>query len=82
MPYIPEVRRKELERKRLPERPGELAYLIWLDVLRYIEHKGASYATYAEVLGILQATSLELYRRRIGAHENDAIARHGDVVVD
>ncbi len=40
---------------------------------------GESYANYADVIGTLECAKQELYRRWVGAYEDKAIARHGDL---
>ena len=41
------------------------------------EHE--SYSNYADLIGTLECAKHELYRRWVGAYEDKAIARHGDL---
>ena len=38
-----------------------------------------SYSNYADIIGTLECAKHELYRRRLAAYEDTAIARHGDL---
>lgn len=38
-----------------------------------------SYSSYADIIGTLECAKLELYRRRVAAYEDKAIAKNGDV---
>jgi hypothetical protein len=59
--------------------PGGLHYLITELVKKYIRSHPFNYCTLNEVLGVLTAVSMELYRRVIGRYENQKIKQHGDV---
>ena len=78
MPYIDQPSRRKLDSGSLPSNPGELTYTLTLDVLngrdaehlthvlvRYVESQGQCFQTFAEILGSLEATKLELCRRRM-----------------
>lgn len=78
MPYIDQPSRRKLDSGSLPSNPGELTYTLTLDVLngrdaqhlthvlvRYVESQGRCFQTFAEILGSLEATKLELCRRRM-----------------
>ena len=77
MPYIDQPSRRALNSGSLPSNPGELTYTLTLDVVngrdaehlthvlvRYVESQGKCFQTFAEILGSLEATRLELLRRR------------------
>ena len=40
---------------------------------------GESYSNYADVIGTLESSKLELYRRWVAAYEDKAIAKNGDI---
>lgn len=90
MPYISKEQREALEH-RTPEDVGELTYELTAVVLRYLRKMTAirtgvspcptSFQDYAEVLGALEATKLELYRREIAPYEDIKVAVNGDVFV-
>ncbi len=78
MPYIDQPSRGRLDRGGNPSNPGELTYVLTLDtvngrdaehithvLVRYVESQGKCFQTFAEILGSLEATELELLRRRM-----------------
>lgn len=78
MPYIDQPSRRKLDSGSDPSNPGELTYVLTLDTLngrdaehlthvlvRYVESQGRCFQTFAEILGSLEATKLELCRRRM-----------------
>ena len=80
MPYIPGlVRRADLELNQYDAKtPGELNYVLTRIVLSYLPAK-PGYTAYNEVLGVLEAVKLELYRRAIAPYEDTKITENGDV---
>ena len=60
---------------------GELTYVLTRTVLDYLARTPdpPRYRDYAEVLGALEATKLELYRKRISLYEDEKCAANGDV---
>jgi hypothetical protein len=82
MPYIPDRggRRAALRSGSVtPENMGELTYVLTTVAIRYVEAHGRRFQTFGEVLGALQATSLEFYRRRVADYEDEKIEENGDV---
>lgn len=77
MPYIPEFRR-HMVKVEGPANSGELCYSLYKACLDYVGGAG-SFTRYAEVLGALEATKHELYRRHVGPYEDGAIERNGNV---
>ena len=78
MPYIDQPSRRKLDSGSDPSNPGELTYVLTLDTLngrdaehlthvlvRYVESPGRCFQTFAELLGSLEATKMELCRRRM-----------------
>ena len=80
MPYIVQDARKRFkEEETFPANEGELNYVITKLCLAYAEEKGISYATYNQLIGVLECCKLEFYRRAVATYEDEAIARNGDV---
>jgi len=83
MPYIEDKRRREQLLNSgivgIPKNAGELNYKITIICKQCLEHKGESYQTYNDILGVLAAVPLELYRRKIVQYEGEKIAENGDV---
>jgi hypothetical protein len=79
MPYIEQARRRELDSGRDgPRNADELNYMITQMLINYLgDHP--HYAQYNDVLGVLTAAQLELYRRLVAPYEVDRIAGNGDV---
>lgn len=59
--------------------PGDLNYLFSMIIKSYIHVKDESYQTYNDIIGALENTKLELYRRKIGNYEDSKIKENGDV---
>lgn len=80
MPYIPNSDRAALNSdERFPVTPGELNYVITRAVHDYLHRRGVSYAVYNELIGVLECTKLELYRRLVAPYEDQKIKQNGDV---
>ena len=80
MPYIPQSDRDLLDTPEWqPETPGELNYVITQTVRQYVNEYGVSYSRLNDVIGVLEAVKLELYRRVVGPYEDLKIAENGDV---
>lgn len=79
MPYIGQVRRRELAGGRPPETPGELNYLLTRMADEYLQRKGVSYATVNAVVGVFECAKLELYRRIAVPYESRKWGDNGDV---
>ena len=77
MPYIdPDTRPKV---KQLgPTNAGELNYAITSLIVEYLGSH-YNYASFNEVVGVLECAKLELYRRRIGEYEDRKCRENGDV---
>ena len=78
-PYIPQQLRASAS--RAPADAGGLAYAITALIQDYLAHAPARFKDYAEILGVLEAVKLEIYRRRVAPHEDAACAANGDVFV-
>lgn len=83
MPYIKKPERAKFEKslKVLPnlENAGELNYFITKVCLQYIEDHKLSYNTLNEIVGALECSKIEFYRRSIAPYEGIKIAENGDV---
>ena len=79
MPYIRKADRPAAEAR--PCTVGELTFKLTQDCLRYLTLSGEnqSFRDFAEVLGALEATKLELYRRRVAPYEDVKCKENGDV---
>lgn len=82
MPYIDQDARHHLDYGANPVTAGELNYVITRTVEDYIERKGGlNYGNLNEVLGVLTAAQLELYRRLAAPYEDQKINQNGDVYI-
>ena len=80
MPYIPQKDRARILAGATPRTAGELNYAITIMLCRYIVSKeNISYQVYNEVLGVLEAVKLELYRRCISPYEDLKCKSNGEV---
>jgi len=59
--------------------PGELNYIITYILLNYLNHNKINYTNINEVIGVLECTKLELYRRLAIPYEDKKIKENGDV---
>lgn len=78
MPYITRDAREALTR-RVAENPGELNYEITTLLRSYQFKKGLNYQTINDILGALEASKTEFYRRVVIPYETSKIAENGDV---
>lgn len=89
MPYINQSRRYQLEDaganfedlgRTMTGEPGVLNYAITTLIQGYLSGYGAvHYDDLNEVLGVLEAAKLELYRRKVAPFEDHKIEENGDV---
>lgn len=79
MPYIEKPLRHRLDIGNThPMNAGELTYVLTRMILDYASGN-ISFQVYAEILGALEATKLELYRRVIAPYEDSKKETNGDV---
>lgn len=84
MPYIKTEKRIKLQpivnkfTEDLTD-PGELNYLITKLALTYLHQHGESYQTFNDIIGVLEASKLELFRRKVALYEDGKIFENGDV---
>ncbi len=83
MPYIEKEKRKHLkiwyESTPAPRSAGELNFVFTQVIQDYLEANKESYQTYNDIMGALEGTKLELYRRKIAPYEDKKIKENGDV---
>lgn len=77
MPYIAPEQRFKYNRD-LPKSPGVLNYSITYLIVQYLKGR-ENYASYNEVIGVLECAKLELYRRMVAPYEDKKIEENGDV---
>ena len=94
MPYIKQEDRKKFSQggcehfdtpmdyiAYISQNAGDLNYAFSTVLNSYISKKGESYATYNEIVGVLECIKLELYRRHISPYEDKKILENGDVAL-
>ena len=83
MPYIDPEARAVIGPHVLPVPldVGELTFVLYRECMEYVGqvHRQANFQTWAEVLGALEATKLELYRRHVAQYEDRKREVNGDV---
>ena len=93
MPYIEQSRRdvyeesinnivNEMFRKSVTDEnavSGELNYIIFSIMKRYVKAKGKRYFRMQNLLGALDCCSKEFYRKVVAPYEDEAIEKNGDV---
>jgi len=92
MPYIPQDQRPTFEPiiaqavEALTavdddQAKGQLNYLIFSIIQRYLANKGMRYSRAQDFIGgVLSCCQMELYRRLLAPYEDQAVARNGDVI--
>lgn len=79
MPYIEAKFRDEIEAGSDPMTPGEVNFAITRICNRYLLNFGESYTHYNDLIGVLEAVKLELYRRLVAPYEDQKRHQNGDV---
>ena len=79
MPYIQEDERELLATGALPHTPGHLNYLLSIEVDNYLNHKGVSYTSLNDVMGVLACIQAEVYRRIATPYELKKLVENGEV---
>ena len=80
MPYIPRHRRPVARAE--PESIGELTYKLTVACTEYLGQWPYGYSELAAILGALEATKQEFYRRVVVPYENSKCVSNGDVYTD
>lgn len=76
MPYIKKERRDDSAEL---ENVGDLTYVMAMICKEYMERKGESYQTHAEIRGALENTASEWYRRKTAPYEDRKKEENGDI---
>ena len=81
MPYIKKQFRSKFLFVVLPNTPGELTFVLYKQCLLYLKKYKESYDIYNQIIGSLECTKLELYRRKITLYEDKKIKENGDIII-
>lgn len=80
MPYIEPGRRTILfDGYDAPANAGELNYYLTMVVMEYFEVNGGRYQQINDILGALEGSKLEFYRRVAAPYEEKKRTEHGDI---
>lgn len=87
MPYIKQNWRKEIDDYIDEiscnidiENPGVLNYVISKLIYKSLNKNGqVNYEKYNKVIGVIECSKLEIYRRLVSEYENEKIKENGDV---
>lgn len=80
MPYVDRTVRKALDNGIMEvSSAGELNYCMTKLALRYLELKGESYQTHAEIISAFEGAKLEWYRKKTAIYEDKKCAANGEV---
>ena len=79
MPYIKKEDRIKLNESNISNNSGELNFQITMLINSYLERKGVNYTNLNEVIGVLECSKLEIYRRLAAKYEDKKISENGDV---
>ena len=91
MPYILKSRRDDLDyaktviasaiQQKKIDCAGDLNYLFTVTIHEYLKQKGLNYANINEMIGMLECTKLELYRKVAANYEEEKAKINGDINV-
>lgn len=80
MTYIKPEARIAIAEGRKPQSCGELNYVITRECIEYMkENPWTTYGTLNNVLGVLEAVKLELYRRMVVPQQEEKRHEYGEV---
>jgi len=85
MPYIKAMRKKFFEDilchyiTNTPQNSGELNFLFTMLSKQYLHNQGESYQTYNDIIGALEGSKLELYRKQTALYEDKKEKENGTV---
>jgi broad-specificity NMP kinase len=80
MPYIVRQLRELIDSgKENPVDPGPLNYKITKVIKQYLDDNGLNYSTINDIIGVLECSKLEMYRRLAAGYEDKKIKENGDV---
>ena len=78
MPYISNENKWALQ-KRYPRTSGELNYKITELIIKYVQSMGLCYDTINDIMGALEGSKAEFYRRVAAPYEDLKARLNGDV---
>jgi hypothetical protein len=78
MPYIKDDQRVTLDITEI-KNSGELTYLLTKVCMTYLKDKDKSFYTLNQVIGALENSKMEFYRRVLVPYENGKLSENGDV---
>jgi hypothetical protein len=86
-PYIKKTEREKFRNEinclnQRIENVGDLNYVITKLLLGYVHNNGEKYKTYNDVMGVMNCSNQEFYRRFISIYEDKKIAdiENGDII--
>jgi hypothetical protein len=80
VPYIKDERRDLIvDGLMSPSVAGELNFALSQVIKDYLKTHATNYQTYNDVIGVLEALKLEIYRRLVAPYEDTKIIENGDV---
>jgi len=80
MPYITIPRRIEINNGEIPKNAGELNYAVTSLMNQYISTgTKINYQRFNDIIGVLESSKLEIYRRLVAEYEDKKIIENGDV---
>lgn len=83
MPYIkPENRARLMDPDEPVNTMGELTYVLFYNMMVYLEQKGMSYQTLGEITSAADNAKVEFQRRFLAPYEDERLAENGDVVLE
>ena len=85
MPYIKNEDRDKFVNKdvlmagALANNAGELNYVISMVCKGYLVQHGREYRVFNDIIGVLEAAKMEIYRRQLAPYEDIKIEKNGDL---
>jgi hypothetical protein len=79
MPYVTKVQKMSLGAGGKIEGSGELNYMLTMVIKRYWVNSNKRYQDINDILGALEGSKQEFYRRVVVDYENEKIKENGDV---
>lgn len=82
MPYIKNERRFAIDSGEIPKDVGELNYAITRMLHKYlVTGTKINYQRFNDIVGVLECSKQEIYRRLIASYEDKKIVENGDVSI-
>ncbi len=80
MPYIDQAERERIDAGGSAETCGELTYVLYATVLRYLHSRPIKYQVLAEIVAALEQTKLEFFTQHVSPYERTKREENGDVI--